>query len=74
MANHIVAVRKNGQGSIIKMKLSNGQVVDYKEAQQMARDGQLAHVDLIKGKDGADHLRSEPDGDSSNNLSNLPLF
>ncbi|MFC0524500.1 DUF3892 domain-containing protein [Pontibacillus salicampi] len=74
MAERIVAVRKNGQGSIIKMKLSNGDIVDYKEAQQMALDGLLEHVDINRGKDGDMHLRSTPDSDESNNLSNMPLF
>lgn len=74
MGEKIVAVRKNNQGSIIEMKLSSGQVVGYKEAQQMARDGMLEHVNLIRGKDNEEHLRSEPDSDPTNNLANLPLF
>ncbi|UOQ44500.1 DUF3892 domain-containing protein [Halobacillus salinarum] len=74
MAERIIAVRKNGQGSIVEMKLSSGEVVDYKQAQQMAREGALDHVNLFRGKDGEEHLRSDPDGDVSNNLDNLPSF
>ncbi|ELK45102.1 DUF3892 domain-containing protein [Halobacillus sp. ACCC02827] len=74
MPERIVAVRKNGQGSIIEMQLSSGDVVDYKQAHEMARNGELEHVNLIRGKDGEDHLRSEPDGITSNNLDNLPTF
>ncbi|MYL35175.1 DUF3892 domain-containing protein [Pontibacillus yanchengensis] len=74
MADRIIAVRKNNNGSIVEMKLSSGQVVDYKQAQQMAREGQLEHVDLTRGKDGEDHLRSQPDGDPTNNLDNMPHF
>ncbi|SDO47735.1 Protein of unknown function [Halobacillus aidingensis] len=74
MPERIVAVRKNGQGSIVEMQLSSGQVIDYKRAHEMARSGELEHVNLIRGKDGEDHLRSEPDGIQSNNLDNLPSF
>ncbi|MFQ3544998.1 DUF3892 domain-containing protein [Halobacillus rhizosphaerae] len=74
MAEQIIAVRKNSEGSIVEMKLSSGKVVGYKEAQQMAREGQIEHVNLFKGRDGDEHLRSDPDGDVSNNLDNLPGF
>lgn len=74
MAEKIVAVRKNNEGDIVEMKLSSGEVVDYKEAQRMARDGDLEHVQLFKGRDGEDHLRSEPDDTKENNLDNLPSF
>ncbi|CDQ17859.1 Protein of unknown function [Halobacillus karajensis] len=74
MPERIVAVRKNGQGSITEMQLSSGQVIDYKRAHEMARSGELEHVNLIRGKDGDQHLRSEPDGIQSNNLDNLPSF
>ncbi|ARI77135.1 DUF3892 domain-containing protein [Halobacillus mangrovi] len=74
MPDRIIAVRKNGQGSIKEMKLSSGQVVDYHKAHEMAQSGQLEHVQLINGKDGELHLRSVPDGDPTNNLDNLPSF
>jgi len=74
MAEQIIAVRKNGEGSIVEMKLSSGRIVDYHEAHQMTRDGELEHVNLIRGKDGEDHLRSQPDGELDNNLDNLPSF
>ncbi|MCA0970165.1 DUF3892 domain-containing protein [Halobacillus litoralis] len=74
MPDHIVAVRKNAEGSIVEMQLSSGRVVDYKQAHELARSGEIEHVQLIKGKDGEDHLRSQPDGDKSNNLDQLPTF
>ncbi|RWZ60150.1 DUF3892 domain-containing protein [Halobacillus fulvus] len=74
MADHIVAVRKDEQGRIVEMQLSSGSVVDYKEAHNMARNGLIERVQLIRGKDGKDHLRSIPDGDPSNNLDQLPTF
>ncbi|MBB6673383.1 DUF3892 domain-containing protein [Cohnella nanjingensis] len=76
MANReqIVAVRKNGDGDIIELQLSNGQVVDYKQAQQMAKNDELENVNVFKGRDGDEHLRSDPDGREDNNLDNLPTF
>jgi len=70
----VVAVRKNGDGDIVQLQLSSGRVVDYKEAQQLAKNGQIAHVNVFKGRDGDEHLRSDADGDPSNNLDNLPVF
>jgi hypothetical protein len=70
----VVAVRKNGDGDIVELKLSSGQVVDYKQAQQMAKGGQIENVNVFKGRDGDEHLRSNADGDPNNNLDNLPIF
>ncbi|WP_438446668.1 DUF3892 domain-containing protein [Gorillibacterium sp. sgz5001074] len=70
----VVAVRKNGDGDIVELKLTSGQVVDYKQAQQMAKNGQILNVNVFRGRDGDEHLRSNADGDPTNNLDNLPLF
>ena len=70
----VVAVRKNADGDIVELKLSSGQVVDYKQAQQMARDGLIAGVNVFRGRDGEPHLRSDPDGRKDNNLDELPTF
>lgn len=71
---HVAAVRKNGDGDIVELQLSSGQVVGYKEAQQMAKNDQIANVNVFKGRDGDEHLRSDPDGREDNNLDNLPTF
>lgn len=70
----VTAVRKNGDGDIVELQLSSGQVVGYKEAQQMAKADQLENVNVFKGRDGDEHLRSNPDGREDNNLDNLPTF
>ncbi|MFM1655224.1 DUF3892 domain-containing protein [Brevibacillus sp. B_LB10_24] len=71
---HVVAVRKNGDGDIIKLKLSDGNEVDYLVAQRLAEQGMIENVQVFKGRGGDIHLRSIPDGDPSNNLDNMPLF
>jgi hypothetical protein len=70
----VVAVRKNGDGDIVELQLSSGQVVGYKEAQQMAKNNQIENVNVFKGRDGDEHLRSNADGNKDNNLDQLPTF
>ena len=70
----IVAVRKNNDGDIVELKLSSGQVVDYKSAQQMAKNNEIENVNVFRGRDNEEHLRSNPDGREDNNLDNLPIF
>ena len=74
MAEKIVAVKKNGDGDIIEMKLSSGTVVDYKKAQTMADSGEIENVNTFTGRDGDKHLRSNADGIKENNLDQLPIF
>lgn len=74
MAEKITAVRKNNEGDIVELQLSSGQVVDYKQAQQMAKNGEIEHVNVFRGRDGDEHLRSDADGIEENNLDNLPTF
>jgi len=71
---HVVAVRKNGDGDIIRLKLSDGNEGDYLVAQRLAEQGMIANVQVFNGRDGDKHLRSIPDGDPTNNLDNLPQF
>jgi hypothetical protein len=70
----VVAVRKNGDGDIVELKLSSGLAVDYKTAQAMAKNRQIRNMNVFRGRDGDEHLRSDPDGSPDNNLDNLPAF
>lgn len=70
----VVAVRRNSEGSIIEFKLSSGEVVDYKQAQQMVANDEINNLQLFKGRDHEQHIRSRPDDTVSNNLDQLPTF
>ena len=70
----VVAVQKNGDGDIINFKFESGEVVDYKTAIEMEKNGEIAHANTFKGRDGEFHIRSDADGDPSNNFDNLPTF
>lgn len=72
--DQVIAVRKNGDGDIVQLQLSSGEVVDYKTAQQMAKNNRIANVNVFRGRDGEEHLRSDADGRTDNNLDNLPAF
>ncbi len=74
MTEHIIAVRKNGEGDITELKLTSGQVLNYKEAQVAAKNGEIDGVNVFKGRDGEEHLRANADGDPTNNLDQLPTF
>jgi autonomous glycyl radical cofactor GrcA len=67
LKTQVVAVRKNGDGDIVELKLDSGHVVDYK-------NGQIENVNVFRGRDHEEHLRSNADGNSNNNLDNLPTF
>ncbi|WP_336786288.1 DUF3892 domain-containing protein [Paenibacillus sp. MMO-177] len=70
----VVAVRKNGDGDIVELQLTSGKVVDYKTAQTMVKNNEIAGLNVFKGRDHEDHLRSNADGRKDNNLDNLPTF
>lgn len=70
----VVAVRKNGDGDIVDLKLTSGKVVDYKTAQSMVKNNEIQGLNVFKGRDNDEHLRSNADGRKDNNLDNLPSF
>lgn len=74
MAEKIVAVRKNGEGDVVELKTDKGNILGYHEAQALTKSGHLEGVNVFKGRDGDEHLRSNADGDPTNNLDNLPIF
>lgn len=69
----IVAVRMNQEGNITELKLDNGQQINYQQALEMVRNGDIEHVNIFH-RNGREILRSEPDEDKGNNLDNLPQF
>lgn len=72
----IMAVRKDNDGDISEVKFQNGQTVTIEEAIQMAEQDLIEDVNtgLTRGDNPHKTLRSYPDGDPSNNLSNLQDF
>lgn len=72
----IVAVRKNGDGDIQEVQFNDGSTASVEQAIQMAEEDGIANVNTgaTRGENSHKTLRSDPDGDPSNNLDNLPEF
>ncbi|WP_282942776.1 DUF3892 domain-containing protein [Paenibacillus sp. RC67] len=69
----ITAVRYS-DGGISAVKFQDGSVADIAQAIGMAEADMIEDVNTGKNREGQKTLRSYPDGDPSNNLSNLPRF
>ena len=68
-AQEIVALVREG-GRVTGYKLSDGRVVDKAKGVQLAKDGGISGVGVAT-RNGNEYLKSIPDGDEGNNLSNL---
>lgn len=72
-ALEITKVVKHG-GLIVGYELQNGHQIDKTTAVEMARRGKIKGVGVSISAKGEEYLRSLPDGNESNNLSNLPTI
>lgn len=73
-AHVITEVVKDSKGEITGYKLENGQVLSKMEAVDLAKQGAIRGVTTAVSKLGEEYLRSIPDGEQNNNLSNLPVI
>ena len=69
-AIHIVGLVKEG-GRITGYQLSDHTIVEKQQAVDMAKQGQIRGVGIAHRGD-TEYLKSIPDGQENNNLSNLP--
>lgn len=58
-------------GRVGGYQLSDGSTVSKEEGVAMAKDGKINGVGIAH-RDGKEYLKSIPDGNENNNLSNLP--
>ncbi|HZG59292.1 MAG TPA: DUF3892 domain-containing protein [Anoxybacillus sp.] len=65
---------KKHEGDIINFKTSSGRVLSYRKALMEIDNGTIAGVNIFAGKDGERYIRSNADGEPTNNLDNLPTF
>ena len=70
----IVAVKKDSKGVIQQYKLDNNQVVDVQEAINMVKNNTIENCNVFTTRAGNEAIRSNNDGDTSNNLDSLPRF
>lgn len=70
----VVAVRKNADGNLTDFKLDNGKQLSFDQCRNAIHTGEVEGLICTEGKGDSIIIRSEPDGDKSNNLSNMPEF
>lgn len=70
----IVKVKKDSYGDIKQVMFDNGQVASVDKAIRMAAKSEIDGVNVGRARNGRQTLRSNPDGQSKNNLMNLPTF
>lgn len=70
----IVAVKKDSKGVIQEYKLDNNKTVGVEQAVQMVKSGKIEGCNVFTTRSGSEAIRSNNDGDTSNNLDNLPRF
>ncbi|GAA0124603.1 DUF3892 domain-containing protein [Clostridium sp. ATCC 25772] len=70
----IQKVRKNSEGDITDVMLSNGEAYPVKEAIDMTKNGMINGVNVGKAKNGREFIKSNPNGTEEDNLSNKPIF
>lgn len=58
-------------GKVIGYKLSSGKTLNKEEGVKLAKQGGIKDVGVAE-RNGSEYLKSLPDGDEKNNLSNLP--
>ena len=69
-AKRITALVKDS-GKITGYQLSDGQILNKADGVELARQGGIQGVGISKRK-GNEYLKSLPDGNDNNNLTNLP--
>lgn len=69
-AQEITALVKKS-GKITGYQLSNGTIVDKEQGVAMAKQGEIRGVGISSRK-GSEYLKSLPDNNENNNLTNLP--
>ncbi|MDF2505330.1 MULTISPECIES: DUF3892 domain-containing protein [Clostridium] len=70
----ISKVKKNKDGDITEVMLENGSIHSIEEAITMTKSGDIDGVNIGKARNGREFLRSNPNGDESDNLDSKPTF
>lgn len=70
----IIKVKKNSEGDITDVMTDNGNIYSIDDAIVLAKNHALGDVNVSRSRNGNEYLRSDPNGDTSDNLNNLPTF
>ncbi|WP_330671439.1 DUF3892 domain-containing protein [Anaeromicrobium sp.] len=70
----IIKVRKDSNGNITDVMLSDGNECTIKQAISMAKEGLIGGVHVVKPKKGKEYLRTNRNETDGDNLDSLALF
>ncbi|MDF3001958.1 MAG: hypothetical protein K0Q48_2077 [Bacillota bacterium] len=70
----ICKIKKDHEGNISDVMLENGTVLPINHAILQAKEGLIDGVIAIRGKDGGEFLRTDPNSYPVDNLLDLPTF
>lgn len=70
----IIKIKKDHDGNISDVMLENGIVLPINQAILQAKEGRIDGAIAIRGKDGGEFLRTDPNNYPINNLMDLPTF
>jgi hypothetical protein len=73
-SQRIIKIKKDNDGDITDIMLEDGKIFPLNHAIMMAKHGAIEGVNVGKGKDGGEFLRSEANDSIWDNLNNLPTF
>ncbi|WP_242972975.1 DUF3892 domain-containing protein [Anaeromicrobium sediminis] len=70
----IIKVRKDSNGNITDVMLSDGSECTMDQAISMAKEGLIDGVHVTKPREGKEHLRTNRNATDGDNLDSLALF
>lgn len=73
-SSKIIKVKRDENRELTDIMLENGDIIPLNHAILMAKNGEIAGVIVIRGKNGNEFLSVDPYGPISEPLNNLPRF
>jgi hypothetical protein len=70
----IVKIKKDHAGMISEVMLEDGTVLPINHAILRAKEGRIDGAIVVRGKDGGEYLRTDPNSYPIDNLMDLPRF
>lgn len=70
----IVKIKKDREGAISEVMLENGAILPINHAILEAKEGRIDGAIVVRGKDGGEYLRTDPNSYPIDNLMDLPTF
>jgi len=70
----IVKIKKDREGIITDVMLENGTVLPINHAILQAKEGRIDGTIVVRGKDGGEFLKTDPNSYPIDNLMDLPTF